>query len=152
MSDVHHPIDMLFREFEWSTKAHAGHALLAAAFLDQELEAAILTKMRPLSKKKHDRLFVGFGPLSELAAKIELAYALSLLTDEIYTNMRAIKKVRDTFAHASKTMTFFSAEVVDDLKAFTGWGKEKITNPDLFYKQVNECLSHLTSQTGPPAS
>lgn len=152
MSDDHHPIDTFFREFEWSTKAHAGHALLAAALLDQELEATILTKMRPLSKKKHDRLFLGFGPLSELAAKIELAYALGLITDQIYTNMRAIKKVRDTFAHAPKTMTFFSTEVVDNLKTFTDWGKDKLTNPNLFYKQVNECLNHLTSQTGPPAS
>lgn len=140
-------IDAFFHEFELHAKAHAGNALLAAAILDQELKAAILTKMRPLSQRKDDRLFDGFAPLSEFAAKIELAYALDLITDEIYTELRAIKSIRDAFAHLSKSANFFSPEIVKHMKALKGWGKEKLSNPNLFYKSVDACLDHIKVHT-----
>ena len=91
-----------FKQPKLWTKTHTGEAIVAAAQLDLELQNSILTKMRPLSKKKQKRLRLGF------AAKIELAYALGLIDDKFYCELRAIKEIRNAFAHAPKQMTFGS--------------------------------------------
>jgi hypothetical protein len=81
------------------TYAHAGAVLAAAADLDIELRKAIESKMRPLNSDLKSRLFDGYGPLSTLSAKIDLAHALSITTPEIYRELRKIQNLRNKFAH-----------------------------------------------------
>jgi DNA-binding MltR family transcriptional regulator len=141
MSAVEHFFDM----HDLWTKSHAGHALLSAAILDQELRTAILKKMRPgLSNKKQERIFEGFGPLSEFAAKIELAYALDQIDDDIYGKLRIIKEIRDKFAHLPKECTFFSGEIRAIIQKFHFTGKASY--PKIFDQIVEACFNHLAER------
>lgn len=140
-------VDRFFHMHDLWTKSHAGQALLSAAILDQELRTSILKAMRPLSNKKQERLFEGFGTLSEFAAKIEIAYALDRIDDDIYGKLRIIKEIRDTFGHKPKELTFFSPEIRDMIKKFNFKGKA--TYPTIFQKKVQECLDHISGQVSP---
>src|ERR1700730_17456544 len=67
------------------------YAIGGTAAVDNSLRAALLTKMRPLSRAMKDRLFEGYGPLATVAAKIDLAYALEIIPTEIYDQLKKIK-------------------------------------------------------------
>ena len=54
--------------------------------------------MRPLSPKRHKRLFTRFGPLAGFAAKIEIAFAINLFGEHARNDLRAVKDIRDLFA------------------------------------------------------
>ena len=71
--------DTLFagiRQLQTMVDAH--YAIAGTAALDNSLRAALLTKMRPLSRHMRDRLFEGYGPLATVAAKIDLAFAMEI--------------------------------------------------------------------------
>jgi DNA-binding MltR family transcriptional regulator len=134
-----------------SIKGHAGQALLGAAILDSWLRAAILTKMRPkLSKIKQDRLFDGFGPLAEFAAKIEVAFALDKIDDDIYAKLRIIRDIRNEFAHSPIECNFFKGEIAKLIDKFHC--TDKATNPQIFDKMVEICFNHLVQTTDGGAS
>jgi hypothetical protein len=63
---------------------HAAIVLLGAAIADQQIQDAILTKMKKLSRKLEDELFTAYGPLSSLSAKTAVAYALDILDTTTY--------------------------------------------------------------------
>jgi DNA-binding MltR family transcriptional regulator len=122
-------------------------ALLSAAILDQELRTAILKKMKPLSNNKQEEIFEGMGPLSEFGAKIEIAYALDLIDDDIYGKIRIIKRIRDKFAHLPKECTFWTADIAKIVRQFNFTGKA--TNPQIFDQMVELCFNHLAgTRTG----
>jgi hypothetical protein len=91
-----------------TTYADAHIATVGAASLDARLEGALLTKFRPLSNTMKDRLFDGGGyaPLANFAPKIEIAYALEIISKEIYDTLRLINKIRVAFAHSKKITNF----------------------------------------------
>ncbi|MCK1567483.1 hypothetical protein IVB08_26590 [Bradyrhizobium sp. 173] len=123
-------------------KGHASEVLLTAAILDQELRGAILQKMRPdLSEKKQERLFEGYGPLAEFAAKIEVAYALGQINEDIYAKLRIIKDIRNKFAHLPRECTFWTGDISELVAKFQC--KEKATHPQIFGMMAEECFDHL---------
>jgi hypothetical protein len=77
-------------------------AVTVGARLDVALERALLTKMRELSPAQRTNLFDGYGPLSSFAAKIDVAYALSIFDDAVYTDLTVIRKIRNVFAHPQR--------------------------------------------------
>jgi len=81
-------------------------AIVGATGLDEALEGALLTKMRPLSRDMKDRLFDGYGPLANFAAKIDLAFALEIITKDLYDVLRTVNNVRVAFAHSKRVQTF----------------------------------------------
>lgn len=83
-----------------------GAAILAASILSTYLERAILTKLTPTSNRRREKLFRGFGPLSNLSARIEIAYSLGLFDEPTYNRLNAIKEIRNEFAHSIEPMTF----------------------------------------------
>ena len=87
--------DTLFagiRQLQTMVDAH--YAIAGTAALDNSLRAALLTKMRPLSRHMRDRLFEGYGPLATVAAKIDLAFAMEIISKEIYDQLIKINKIR----------------------------------------------------------
>ncbi|MFL6465807.1 MAG: hypothetical protein ACJ73N_15535 [Bryobacteraceae bacterium] len=133
-----------------SAKGHAGQALLTAAILDQELMAAILKKMRPLSKAKQERLFTALGaPLAEFANKIEMAYALDQIDDDTRAKLRMIKDIRNKFAHLPKECTFWTREISAFIAKFKC--TEKATNPQIFGLMAEACFNHLAERSAESA-
>jgi DNA-binding MltR family transcriptional regulator len=136
------PAQTFFDLHKLYTRTHSGEAMFCAAVLDQELRKAILSKMRKLSTKKEERIFdQALGPLHQFAAKIDIAYALNLIDEEFYDELRLIKNIRDTFAHKPKELTFFSSEIRALIKKLNFDGKA--TYPQIFLLRVEACLAHI---------
>src|SRR5260221_5494128 len=85
---------------EMNLRTHASAVLLGAAIADQQLQDAILTRMRKLSRKLENEHFTGYGPLSSLSAKIALAYALGLVDATAHKRLTVARQIRNKFAHA----------------------------------------------------
>ncbi|MBB5046919.1 DNA-binding MltR family transcriptional regulator [Rhodopseudomonas rhenobacensis] len=131
-----------FETFELWTKSHAGTAILSASILDRALRGAILAKMKPgLSKEKQERLFGGLKPLSEFAAKIDVAYALEVIDDDVYVKLMAIKNIRNRMAHEPKEYTFFSGDLFKHFQSFNFTGKA--AKLQIFSEMVAYCLERI---------
>ena len=86
-------------------------AILASSYLEKYLEQYIAKKL--VDDKAVAKLFEGFGPLSTFNAKIEFAFALGLLPRHVYTDLRAIRKVRNLFAHEPDSSDFLTTSIKD---------------------------------------
>jgi hypothetical protein len=105
MSDLSTAFDKLFGYVD-------GHiATVGAASLDASLEGALLTRFQPLSKEMKGRLFRGYGPLASFASKIDVAFALSIVSKETYDTLRLANRVRVAFAHSKKLTSFIDPEI-----------------------------------------
>jgi hypothetical protein len=115
-------------------------AVVLVSRVEDWLGAAIKAKMREdLSAKLKERLFQGYGPLSTFSAKIDFAYALSMVETDIYNDLRAIKDIRNKFAHSKEVVHFQSEELAPAIQKLTGWTKE--SKPiDLFMERCKECV------------
>lgn len=116
--------------------------IMSISSLDDWLTTAIKTRMRSLSNTVHDRIFRGYGPLSSFSARIDIGYALSLYDEEIQRDLRALKDIRNAFAHTSTPYFFKSKKVEKNFQKLTGWEKE--THPhQLFRNAISKCIDAL---------
>jgi len=73
-------------------------AVMAAADLDQELDT-LLRAFFIDNTKLADELLSGIGPLTTLHARIDVAFALGLISDREKYNLDLIRRIRNEFAH-----------------------------------------------------
>ena len=128
---------------------HAGTALISSAIVDQQLQDALLTRMRKLSRKLTDSLFSGYGPLSSFCAKIDLAFALELIDETTHDRLTTARKIRNLFAHSDEFLTFDSPEVSDILRKLPYTGGNALNNQNLYVWHLTQVESHLVSVAGP---
>jgi DNA-binding MltR family transcriptional regulator len=100
-------------------RTHAQTVIVGAAILEQTLLDALIAKMQPLSKTLKDRLFEGYGPLNSFSSKVDLSYALHIITKDIYDDLTTIRKIRNAFAHSVSLINFDSREIRALFKRFT---------------------------------
>jgi len=72
-------------------------AMLISSVIETALELALIEKMRPLSGKLKKRLFEGYGPLSSFSSRIDVAYALSIISQDVFDDLKIISFI----AHSS---------------------------------------------------
>ena len=134
-----------FTELEkLSKQSHAGLVLWSSSFLEQIVEYILRLHMPKLSKSLGDKLFTGYGPLSSFSAKIEIAYALDLITDENRHQLNAIRGIRNVFAHSSDPDLHLDHELVSRLIAkLTRAAKIHRPNSSIFLDVVVECARSL---------
>lgn len=127
-------------------------AIVGAAGMDERLEGALLSKLRPLSREMKARLFDGYGPLANFAAKIDMAYALEIIPNDIYETLRNINRVRVAFAHPKTVISFSDPKVVEILNnlgidtatpGVSGRYLTKLTDVDTYLKGQT-APEHLT--------
>lgn len=82
-----------------------GCALMAAAYLDYELEE-LLHKYLLDDPKATSNMLKNNGPLSTFSSKIEIAYLLGLIGKNTRKDLNLIRKVRNEFAHKSDPLSF----------------------------------------------
>jgi DNA-binding MltR family transcriptional regulator len=99
-------------------RTHAEVGIVGAAIIEEKLEKALLTKMRPLSGEMKRRLFEGYGPLSSFSAKIDLSYALQVIDKRMRDDLTIIRKIRNQFAHSMSLVNFVSPEIIAYFKHF----------------------------------
>lgn len=137
-------LDLIMSMAKTQEYAHASTAILASAIIEDRLRRAILTKMRQISGNLEARLFDGYGPLGSFSAKIDFAYALDLLSEKIFDDLKTIKDIRNEFAHPEelegglkyqelKFMTFSSPQVVRYLKRLYPLKEDKTVDQQYFF-------------------
>ena len=129
--------------FEFMKHLQSNFAIVAGSVLEDLLEAALQSKMRDgLSAGLKDRLFSGYGPLSTFSGKIEIAFAFSYFDVQIYNDLRAIKDIRNKFAHATDFLNFSSPELERDAQKLTGWTKDCDVDT-LFKERFSACANAI---------
>jgi hypothetical protein len=115
--------------------------------LDAALKIALLEKMRPISNRLKAKLFDGYGPLSTFSAKIDMAFAFSILDEDLYADLQVIREVRNMFAHPAvpllQPMTFENDDVIKICKKSKDYDPS-IACGDFFGIKACKCLLRLT--------
>src|SRR5687768_9142964 len=84
---------------ELKTQSDRGVAIVAASVLEEITKGLILARLIELSSDRRDTLFEKTGaPLSSFSAKIEMAFALGAITNEIRLGLHLIREIRNRFA------------------------------------------------------
>jgi hypothetical protein len=123
-------------------------AIVGAAGMDERLEGALLSKLRPLSREMKGRIFDGYGPLANFAAKIDMAYALEIISKEIYDTLRNINRIRVVFAHPKTVISSSDpkvAVILNNLGLDTG-------TPEVsgrYLAKLHDVDTYLKEQTAP---
>ncbi len=131
---------------EWvsgmSRMIDANIVVISVSTLEDWLKAALKAKMRPLSSTAQARLFEGYGPVSTFSAKIDIAYAFSMIDDAQCSDFKALKDIRNAFAHTSEFIHFNSKEVEPKFQKLSGW-KRGGDNKATFQAAVHNCINAL---------
>lgn len=67
------------------------------------------------------RLFDGYGPMSSFSGKIDMAYALQIITKKAYDELTTIRRLRNKFAHSIALVSFDSDEIRALFKHFSAF-------------------------------
>ena len=131
-------------------RTHAATVLVGASIIDQQLEFAILTKMRKLNRKVYEELFTGYGPLSSFSAKIAMAYALELINGPARSRLSLLRKIRNEFAHSDDVN--FSFEDPDARALMASLAKDCTTGEteeQLYIWHLKQIEDMLVANAGP---
>jgi hypothetical protein len=80
---------------------HASTCLTSAAVLDERIAQALRLRMVNLNAALQKKLFKGYGPLSSFWARIDIGYALGMLSKDIAKEAHTIRGIRNDFAHTT---------------------------------------------------
>ena len=125
-----------------SKQTEAGNALVLAGFVEDWLQKLILHSTRPISNTITAKIYDGYGPLSQFSPKIEIAYIFELIDEATYNDLRAIKDIRNRFAHTIKFVTFASEEVANECQRLGGWVSGN-DNQRLYLEKTKECVETM---------
>jgi Kef-type K+ transport system membrane component KefB len=102
---------------ELKIQTDRGAAVIAAAVLDEILQMLLLARFVEIGSERRDTLFTKIGaPLSPLSAKIELAFATGIISNNARLAAHIVRDVRNKFAHRIEALTFDHPEVVRDYR------------------------------------
>jgi len=87
-----------------------GAALIAVAYVEERLKAAIKTRMSD-DKNIQKNMFKNSGPLGTLSAKIDLAFLMGIYEKEIHKMLDTIREIRNEFAHTPHPRNFNSERI-----------------------------------------
>jgi DNA-binding MltR family transcriptional regulator len=127
--------EVLFRIGEELEKeSDRGCALVASAYLENEISQLLERFFIELSSKSKKILFDFNGPVGTFSSKIEISFALGLITHEIKAALSLVRKVRNEFAHLHEPLDFDSDKI-----------KQKILNilPNIDTKQYTTRQSFI---------
>lgn len=145
---------------DWIDRGQAATVLTAISAIEDVFEDVIKSRMVVLSKKMESRLFQGYGPLNTFAAKIDIAFALGLLSERDYADMQIIRKVRNEFAH-SRAVTGFEKKEIADLVGRLSKPKKEVDwaydwyfsrAAEIGYAMIDAAMRLRAKATGKPAN
>jgi hypothetical protein len=95
-------------------------AISSAAYLDNAIGLALITRFIPLGKTWRDQIFDGAtAPLSTFSSKAKIGYVIGLYGPNTYKDIDIIRKIRNEFAHNIGPLSFSdTADKCSLLKAF----------------------------------
>jgi hypothetical protein len=129
--------------------SHTAVVVTAAAILEDVLEQCLKKKMRPLKSSKERRLFAAYGPISTFAAKIDLAYAFDITTDDIDRELQLIRKIRNAFSHSKETRSLDEEPIKSLFYALKRPAGASGTYPAQFMACVQVLANYLDAYLAP---
>ena len=87
------------------SESDRGCALMAAAFLDGELERQ-LRQFVVDNTHITDDIFGQSRPIGTFSSRIDLAYLLGLIGSDAHRDLHLIRKIRNSFGHTHTPLTF----------------------------------------------
>ena len=127
--------------------------ILAISFIENYLENTL--KKRLVQHKSMNKLFEGYAPLATFSAKIDIAYAIGLIPENICTELHLLRKIRNISAHEDSKIDFSDTRIMNICNNLIVSKGIKTTSNN-FYKintcrgqflfSVLWCLIHLETQ------
>jgi len=121
-------------------RTHSTTVIASAAIMDTQLEKCLKKAMRPMPKKMYEEIFEPMRPLGSFASKITMTYALRIVEEEIYAQLELMRKIRNAFAHSTKSLHLGSPAIAPLLERLTASVKLQTKNPD---QQYIECIVQI---------
>lgn len=140
---------------EFKAETDRGAALVGGALIDNRLEQ--LLRAHFLENTTSDKLLSSAAPLGAFSSRIDVSYALGLITEVEYRECVLIRRIRNDFAHRLHGLTFSSPEITDRCKELKAMPYQRWGNPRQRYMNsvITLCLvlwhrpahaSHLKAQ------
>jgi DNA-binding MltR family transcriptional regulator len=101
---------------------------------------------RQVSKNLAAKIFDGYGPLSTLSAKIDIAYLFELIDEPVFNDLRALKEIRNIFAHSQEVKFFTGSEILKACQKLSGWEKGCDAKA-LFDRRLSFCVEQMERKT-----
>jgi hypothetical protein len=117
------------------------YVIVAASALEDLLTVVLCDNRRYLTLVEVSGRFLTFS------AKINIAYKLNLIDDDLLNYLNVIRNVRNVFAHARGPLRFGSANPTlnEAFKGFLGW-TESSDQRVLFDERLKACIQTLNSR------
>ena len=112
---------MLKLSSEFKDESDRAAAVLFAAYLDHLLGELIAAYMA-VEYDRVDKLLYkdGHGPLGTFAARINTTHCLGLLSEDEYSDLNIIRRIRNDFAHKLVGLTFEYQSIADRCRNLKG--------------------------------
>lgn len=92
-------------------------AIVFAAVVEDHLSQGIKAHLVD-HKRTASALFTGMGPLATFSAKIDLGLLMGFYREDFANVLHALRRIRNTFAHDMRPLTFESQEIKAKATAF----------------------------------
>jgi hypothetical protein len=126
--------------------AEASTAIRLTSFLEGYIRIALCLKLPNMDRHMEGILFEGYGPLSSLRSKIDIALALDILTDALHRDAQTIRKIRNKFAHSSKTLSLGSDTVIQLCRNLSTFDPKEQRLSKVFAAAIEKVADHLAVQ------
>lgn len=127
-------------------RTHFASALTNSAMLEEMLARLIQAHMPKLSNRQKEKLFQTRGPLASFSAKIDIAAAFDLISDDMRRQLHAVRDIRNAFAHTTDDLNFDSDDAVKLMAKLPEPKKVYTSNIHKFSRICEECAYSLVRQ------
>lgn len=100
-----------------SKETDRGIAIIGGEFLSNELEEVLKIKLVGNNQLKK-KLFQSNGPLNTFSSKIKMAYAMGIISKDVYNNLEKLRDIRNCFSHTYIDINFNTEEISKFIKKF----------------------------------
>jgi DNA-binding MltR family transcriptional regulator len=109
-----------------------GCALLATAFLDEELKKLLASSFTG-DAKVIDGLLSPAGPIGPFSSRIDFAYALGKISAGLRKDLHLLRKIRNDFGHSPDPITFLASSIADRCMELKHVDSESVSTPREMY-------------------
>ncbi|VXC04643.1 hypothetical protein [Massilia sp. 9I] len=119
---------------ELKNQSDRGVAIVGGAWVEEGLLGMLEAAFQP-DPTVWKRAIGNYGPLSTFAAKIDMAHLLRMVSPQIYSDLNAIRSIRNAFAHdvahkkTQEQLSFSANDIKDKCLALRCVSHEKWPNP-----------------------
>jgi hypothetical protein len=101
----------VLNEIDRPEQSDHGVALVGAAYVDLVLQEAITYRLPNQDSQVLEEMFGDRGALQPFGARIQLGYLLGIYSSAGLKDLRAIKDIRNAFAHSANALAFDNPDI-----------------------------------------